>query len=134
MNRYRGMVGLLLAIALQYSAAASMADGFGCRHSHSQHDHGAMAGMSQQHDHAAMQRMVHADHTGDVQQCDCPLKCDCASHCAGGSVGAAVAIRDVGLASNARVEFHPGHYRDLVSDPQTSPPFRPPIVTAPDVA
>jgi hypothetical protein len=29
-----------------------------------------------------------------------------------------------------RVELHPGHYRNLVSDPQTSPPFRPPIVTA----
>ncbi len=129
------MIGLLLAIALQYSAAASMADGFGCRHSHSHHDHGAMlATMSQQHDHAAMQHMVHASHAGDVQKCDCPLTCDCANHCAGGSVGAAVAIRDIGLASNARVESHWAHHRDLVSDPQTSPPFRPPIDPAPGAA
>ena len=126
----RALVGLLLAIALQYSAAASMAEGFGCRHSHSHHEHGAMAGMSQQHDHAAMQHMAHANRAGDAQQCDCPPKCDCASHCAAGNVGAAVAIRDVGLASNVRVELHPGHFRNLVSDPQTSPPFRPPIVTA----
>jgi hypothetical protein len=130
----RAMVGLLLAMALQYSAAASMAEGFGCHHSQSHHERGAMAGMSQQHDHAAMQHMVHANRAGDVQKCDCPLKCDCASHCAGGNVGAAVAIRDVGLASNARVELQPGHYPDLVSDPQTSPPFRPPIATAPSAA
>lgn len=131
MNKARGIIGLLLTIALQYSAAASMADGFGCRHSGTHREHGAaMSGMSQQHDHAAMLDTAHAKHTGAVQQCDCPLKCDCASHCAGGSCGAEATIRDVGFASDGRALLRPALYRERVCDPQTNPPFRPPIVAA----
>jgi hypothetical protein len=90
--------------------------------------------MSQQHDHAAMQHMVHAGHAGDAQKCDCPLKCDCANHCMSGSVGAAVAIRDAGPAPNGGIELHPAHYRGRICGPQTNPPFRPPIATAPGAA
>ena len=132
MRKRRFIIGLLVTIALQYSTAASMADGFGCRHAGMGHVGVAVvSGVPQQHDHAAMQHMAHAQHAIGDQNCDCPMQCDCADHCAGGGCSAALTVRDIRIASNDRVELNAGPYRNLVSDPQTNPPFRPPIVAVP---
>ncbi len=129
MRRYRVVVGLLLALALQISAAVSVASAFGCRHA-TAHQQSALADadVPQQHDHAAMMHMDHGAHAAAGQSCDCPAQCDCAHHCTtGGCI--ALPIREVRVAAQACVEsMRAVSYADRVRDPQTSPPFRPPIV------
>lgn len=133
MKRSRIFIGLMLTFALPYAAATSIADGFGCRHA----DAGAAAAhMHQQHDHAAMQHMTHspdAHHAIGAQECECPMQCDCAHHCAAG-LGAVMAVRDDGIDPCDRAGSSVTAYRDLISDSQTHPPFRPPIPAAPGAA
>jgi len=124
MKRSRLLIAVLLTIAVPYSAAASMADGFGCRHAVV-----VTGDTHQQHDHAAMTAMSHGQHAMGDQKCDCPTQCACLQHCAGGCA-AALQYREFRIAPDAGVAFDVGRYRTLISDPQTNPPFRPPIVTA----
>jgi hypothetical protein len=123
-KKHRSIVALLLVIALPYSAAAAMAEGLRCHHE----GLGALtdAGAMVHHDHAAM---MHAHYAG-VQASsngDCPIKCVCAGHCAGGGGSAALVLSLVGITPLDNDDQIDGSYRSFFSDPLRIPLFRPPI-------
>jgi hypothetical protein len=135
----RAIIAVLLTIALPHAAVASILDGGRCHHGQgdahaaqapAQHDHAAM-----QHDHASMTHGHHAaaalsGHAG----CDCPLKCNCASHCGSGGGSAALTLRPLEIAAVDRDTATIGSYRALPADARDSPAFRPPIAALPGAA
>jgi hypothetical protein len=127
------IIALLLTIVLPYSAVASIVDGPGCHHdAAAAHFDGATP---MDHDHAAM---VHADHAAQPpvrhDNCDCPMKCDCAAHCAGGGCNAALTLQPLEIVNAERAGQSNDHLVALIADPQSSPAFRPPIAALPGAA
>ncbi len=134
------MIAFVLTLALPYAAVASIGEGLRCPHAgHAgrvadampiQHDHAAM-----QHDHGAMAHAQHAaaQATGH-DNCDCPVKCDCAQHCAGAGCGAALPLQGLEIASDSGAALPISGYAGLTREPWHSTAFRPPIAALPSAA
>ena len=141
MKRGRTFIAFLLTLALPFAAVASIGEGFRCHHA----GIGAPAAdaMPAQHDHAAAMQhdriaMAHAHHAAadltSHDNCDCPVKCDCAQHCAGTACGAVVPLHPLELASACDAAIPMAGYVGLIRDAWHSPAFRPPIATLPSAA
>lgn len=142
MKRRRTAIALLLTLALPYAAIASLGDGLRCPHSgmHAGMHAPVADAMSMHHDHAAMQHAAstHAHHASDRSgghdTCDCPVKCDCAQHCAGAGCGAALPLQALEIAGAGRTELPVRGYAALIREAWHSPAFRPPIAALPSAA
>jgi len=121
-KKLRAIFVLLLSLALPCAATANMLDGMRCHHD------GLGALVQDEHaGHGAM-HMHHGDHQKAAGGgCDCPVKCSCQHHCAGGGCAAALGFTPIGVDFAGRSATIISAYRGVVSDPQLSFPFRPPI-------
>ena len=124
-----------MTLALPYAATAAMTEAFHCHHA------GAPAladGKSPPHHHDAAMAMMGSHHAGaqmtHASNCDCPLKCACAQHCAGGGGGAALAPAAFGIAPVPCIECSLGGLTFHISNPDSGPLFRPPIAALPSAA
>jgi len=125
-KKYRALIGLLLTLALPYSAAASIVDGLSCHHERTA---GLMDGAApMHHDHAAMLSAHHASASAvGHASCDCALKCDCAAHCAGSGCNATLTLLRFEMAAAGCTQQSNDYRVALIADAQSSPAFRPPI-------
>ncbi len=130
-KKLRAIIVLLLSLALPYAATANMLAGVGCHHD-------GLGSLAQEgHDHAGhgAMHMHHGDHQKAAGGgCDCPVKCDCQHHCAGGACVAALGFTPAPVEFAGRDVTVVGAYSGVVLDPQLSFPFRPPIAAPPGAA